>query len=43
MQTEIDDDKILNMLKQYKNVRYRVTPLGLLFPASVKMTLNRYL
>ena len=24
------------MLKRYKNVRYRLTPLGLLFPAPIK-------
>ena len=26
----------LNILKKYMNVRYRLTPLGLLFPASIK-------
>ena len=31
------------MLKRHENVVYRLTTLGLLFPASVKMTLNRYL
>ena len=36
VQIEIDDDKILNILKKYKNVRHRLTPLGLLFPASIK-------
>ena len=28
VQIEIDDDRILNMLKKYKNVRYRLTPQG---------------
>ena len=28
VQIEIDDDRILNMLKKYKNVRYRLTPRG---------------
>ena len=28
VQTEIDDDRILNMLKKCKNVRYRLTPRG---------------
>ena len=36
VQFEIADDRILNMLKRHKNVLYRLTPLGLLFPASVK-------
>ena len=36
VQIEIDNDRILNILKKYKNVRYRLTPLGLLFPASTK-------
>ena len=36
VQTEIDDDRVLNIFKKYKNVRYRLTPLGLLFPASIK-------
>ena len=35
VQIEIEDDRILNALKKYKNVIYRITPLGLLFPASV--------
>ena len=33
---EIDDDRVLNMLKKYKNVIYRLTPLVMLFPASIK-------
>ena len=33
---EIEDDRILNALKKYKNVIYKITPLGLLFPASIK-------
>ena len=36
VQIEIDDDRVLNILKRYKNVRYRLTPLGILFPTSVK-------
>ena len=35
-QIEIEDDRLLNMLKKYKNVIYRLTPLGILFPASIK-------
>ena len=36
IQIEIEDNRIINILKIYKNVIYKVTPLGLLFPASVK-------
>ena len=36
VQIETEDDRILNILKKYKNVRYRLTPLGILFPATVK-------
>ena len=35
IQIEIKDDNITNLLKKYKNVVYKITPLGLLFPASV--------
>ena len=36
MQIEIENDRVINILKKYKNVMFKVTPLGLLFPASVK-------
>ena len=36
IQVQITDDTALNLLKKYKNVAYRVTPIGLLFPASIK-------
>ena len=36
IQIEIKEDRIINILKRYKCVVYKVTPLGLLFPASVK-------
>ena len=35
IQIEIKDDNITNLLKKYKNVVYKITPLGLLFPVSV--------
>ena len=35
IQIEIEDDRILNRFKKYKNVIYKITPLGLLFPATV--------
>ena len=34
MQIKIEDDRVLNMLKKHKNVTYKLTPLGILFPAS---------
>ena len=36
MQIEIEEHRVTNILKKYKNVAYKVTPLGLLFPASIK-------
>ena len=33
---EIEDDRILNMLRNYKNAIYRLTPLVMLFPASIR-------
>ena len=33
IQIETEDDRILNALKEYKNVIYRMTSLGLLFSA----------
>ena len=36
VQIEVEDDRIINTFKKYKNVVYKVTPLGYLFPASLK-------
>ena len=36
VEIEINDDKVVNILKKQKNVKYRLTPLGMLFPASVE-------
>ena len=33
---KIDNNRVLNKLKKYKNAAYKLTPLGILFPASVK-------
>ena len=35
IQVQILDDTVLNILRKYKNVAYKITPLGLLFPASI--------
>ena len=37
IQIEIQDNRVLNIFKKYKNVLYRLTPLGILFS-----TPNRY-
>ena len=36
VQIEIDDDRIINAFKKHKNVTYKLMPLGILFPASIK-------
>ena len=36
IQIEIEDDRIINNFKKFKNVSNKITPLGLLFPASLK-------
>ena len=33
---EIEDDRVINILKKYKNVVYKVTPLSILFSTSIK-------
>ena len=35
IEIEINDDKILNIFKKPKNVYFKLTPLGILFPASI--------
>ena len=35
IQIEIKNDTVTNILKKYKNVIYKITPLGILFRASV--------
>ena len=35
IQIEIEDDRILNIFKKYKNVVYKIIPLRLLFPATI--------
>ena len=36
MQIKTEDDRVLNILYKHKNAAYKVTPLGMLFPASMK-------
>ena len=43
IQIEIKYDNITNLLKKHKNVVYKITPLGLLFPASVTTAQNKFL
>ena len=33
IQIEIEDDRVVNILKTYENVMYKLTPLGILFTA----------
>ena len=35
IQIEISDDRVINTLKKYKNVVYKIIRLGLLFPATI--------
>ena len=35
VQIELEDDRVLNLLKKHKNPTYKLTPLGILFPASL--------
>ena len=35
IQIEIKDGRITTLLKKYKNVIYKITPFGILFPVSV--------
>ena len=36
VQIEIEDDRVLYIFKKHKNAAYKLTPLGMLFPASIK-------
>ena len=40
IQIEIEDDRVINTLQKYKNVIYKITPLGLLLPATVTNDTN---
>ena len=41
IEIEIKDDRITNLFKKYKNVVYKITPLGILFPASITNDTNQ--
>ena len=41
IQIEIKDDRLTNIFKKYKNVVYKITPLGIFFPASVTNDTNQ--
>ena len=36
VQIEINNDRILNMLKKHKNIYYKLKPIGMLFLSSIK-------
>ena len=36
LKIELEDNKIIDILKKHKNAKYRVTSLDFLFPASAK-------
>ena len=40
IQIQISNDTVLNLLKKYKNVAYKITPVRLLFPATVTNDTN---
>ena len=40
IQIEIEDDRVINTLQKCKNVIYKITPLGLLLPATVTNDTN---
>ena len=40
VQIQLNDEKILSLFKKYKNIVYKITPLGMLFPASIKNDTN---
>ena len=41
IQTQINNGTILNTFKKNKNVYYRLTPIGILFPSSAKNDTNQ--
>lgn len=41
IQIKITDDIVINKLNKYNQIKYRFTPLGLLFPASIQNDANQ--
>ena len=41
IKNEIEDDRILNILKKYKDIIHEITPVGLLFSARIKNDTNQ--
>ena len=41
IQIEIKDDRVTNIFKKHKNVAYKITPLGILFPASITSNISQ--
>ena len=41
LEIKIMDDTVINKLNKYKQIKYRFTPLGLLFPASIQNDTNQ--
>ena len=42
VQIELEDDRLLNLLKKHKNVAYKLTSLEILFPGSYKIIEDKY-
>ena len=36
VQIDIEDNRVLNMLKKPTNIIFKLTPIGILFPASIQ-------
>ena len=41
VEINVMDDTAINKLNKYKQIKYRFTPLGLLFPASIQNNTNQ--
>ena len=42
VQIKIEDDRVLNILQKHKNSAYKLTPLGMLFPVSIKNNTEQF-
>ena len=41
IEIKITDDTVINKLNKYKQIKYRFTLIGLLFPASIQNDTNK--